>query len=85
MNPDYLIDPREMARVLAKFIWLPADIMRMIFDNLVRTRNIEMTRRNEARENRLYQMSHVRITWPGIPNSIPDEHYYYNRRYGPGY
>ena len=86
-DPNYLIDPREMAKVLTLLVWLPGDIMRKIFDNLVGTRNIEMTRRKQLRENRLYEMGRVSITLPGVPSTLilPTDYYFYKPRYGPGY
>ena len=81
---DYLIDPRELAKIIAKYRWLPGDIVRKIFDNLVRTRNIEMWTRNQARENRLYQMSYRPIHYPGL-NFPPTDFWYYHRYYGPGF
>lgn len=81
-DTDYLIDPRELVKVLARIVWLPADIMQMIFVNLLKTRNIEMTGRKQRYENRLYQMSRVSISIPGV---LPTDYYYYQRRYGPGF
>ena len=91
--------PNKRRRTTAMSILLPTELVRRISEFVIqltharflglrlRTRNIEMTRQKQGRENRLYQMSRVSTTLPGVPTylSLPTEYYYYKRRYGPGF
>ena len=93
--------PNKRRRITAMSILLPTELVRRISEFVIelthaqflklqlRTRNIEMTRRKQTRENRLYQMSHVVMTLPGVPSwlhtIVSPDYYSYKRRYGPGF